>query len=178
MRAATYLALLFSLTTSSAWGQQASGNWATYHSPDGVYSASFPLIPRVTSNKITAGDTREIIFGGEQFNPKQMIFQVQVIEPADPARIRKGPTSCPASVIASMDANAGIIAGTMPEYKRAIMLGEVSGRETFTLSLGRLWVRQRYYCDGKRIYIVQTFSAFRSDNDPDADRFLDSFRIN
>jgi hypothetical protein len=39
-------------------------------------------------------------------------------------------------------------------------------------------VRQRYFCDGKRIYIAQIFSEFRSDKDADADRFLESFRIN
>jgi hypothetical protein len=107
-----------------------------------------------------------------------MMFQVQVIEPADPARIRKGPTSCPDSVVASMDTNTGVVDGTAPEYRRTVVLGDVPGRETLTLAGGRLWVRQRYFCDGKRIYIAQTFSEFKSDMDPDANRFLASFHIN
>jgi hypothetical protein len=175
---AAYLALVISSFISSATGAQTSGNWMTYQSPDGAYSASFPLVPQVISDNTLPGDTREIVFGGERFNPKHMMFSVQVIEPADPARIPKGQTSCPASVVTLMDANAGKIDNTMPEYKRAITLGDVPGRETLTLSGGRLWARQRSYCDGKRVYIVQTFSEFRNDKDPDADRFLNSFRIN
>jgi hypothetical protein len=178
MRAAGAPAFLILLTIGTACGQQASSDWTTYNSPDGVYSASFPLVPKVMSDQTTEGISRATVFGGEQFTPKHMIFQVQVIGPSDPARIRQGQTSCPPDVIASMDANAGIVGGTMPEYKREITLGDVPGRETFTLSGGRLWVRQRYFCDGKRMYIAQTFSEFRSDKDVDADRFLDSFRIN
>jgi hypothetical protein len=176
MRPHSHIALVVSLVISAAHGQPSSGNWETYLSPDGAYSASFPLIPRVMSERTVPGGVREILFGGEQFNPKQMLFQVQVIEPADPARIPGGQTSCPESVIALMDANAGVSDGQLPEYKRVITLGDVPGRETLT-HVGRLWVRQRYYCDGKRIYAVQTFSTFRSDTDPDADRFLDSFRL-
>jgi hypothetical protein len=171
-----FLAVVISLSISAANAAQTSDNWATYSSPDAVYSALFPLTPKVMSDT-SAGGTRTIIFGGEQFGPKHMIFQVQVIEPADPARIRKGQTSCPASVVASMDTNTGLIGGQVPEYRHAIALGDVPGRETLTLS-GRLWVRQRYFCDGKRMYIAQTFSDFKTDKDPDADRFLNSFHIN
>jgi hypothetical protein len=132
MRAAPHLALLISLTVGTACGQQASGEWTTYTSPDGVYSASFPLVPQIMSDEATAGISRTTVFGGEQFTPKHMIFQVQVIGPADPATVQQGQTTCPPNVITSMDANAGVVGDTMPEYKREILLGDVPGRETFT----------------------------------------------